>query len=329
LDLARHGVDGIDVTEFAELLLTSGIVLNDEVRWLTFHAGFDFAYLLHVLLGGGQGGSSSGTGNVSLPASEQDFFELISLYFPCIFDVKSLVVSATDTRDKSTINKWMQKAMWFDLELTCCPVALFLCACVLFYLGFSFAPQRALPAASVAAHPSLASEVTHGGLDRLASRLGQARLGGGAHQAGSDSLLTAAVFFKLREVFFQDLVPPTVAQLQQRQQAASATESGGKGDDAASSGSSSSTSPSPADAEAALTAYAQREEQYLNHLFGLSSLANALLRAQRDKERSQQGTGAGAASAAVDTSEPAQTANNTTTGATGTAASRGGRNDRD
>jgi CCR4-NOT transcription complex subunit 7/8 len=93
LDLARHGVDGIDVTEFAELLLTSGIVLNDEVRWLTFHAGFDFAYLLHVLLGGGQGGSSSSTGNVSLPASEQDFFELISLYFPCIFDVKSLVVS--------------------------------------------------------------------------------------------------------------------------------------------------------------------------------------------------------------------------------------------
>jgi hypothetical protein len=173
----------------------------------------------------------------------------------------------------------------------------------------------------------LASEVTHGGLDRLASRLGQARLGGGAHQAGSDSLLTAAVFFKLREVFFQDLVPPTVAQLQQRQQAASATESGGKGDDAASSGSSSSTSPSPADAEAALTAYAQREEQYLNHLFGLSSLANALLRAQRDKERSQQGTGAGAASAS-DTNEPAQTTNNTT-GATGTAASRGGRNDRD
>lgn len=39
---------GIDVQHFGELLMSSGIVLNDEIRWITFHSGYDFGYLLKV-----------------------------------------------------------------------------------------------------------------------------------------------------------------------------------------------------------------------------------------------------------------------------------------
>jgi CCR4-NOT transcription complex subunit 7/8 len=33
---------GVDQVHFAELLMTSGVVLNSDVSWITFHAGYDF-----------------------------------------------------------------------------------------------------------------------------------------------------------------------------------------------------------------------------------------------------------------------------------------------
>jgi hypothetical protein len=254
LDFARHAREGIDVGEFAELLMTSGVILNEEIRWLTFHGGFDFAYLLHVLIGGGQGGGGGDAGSTTaLPASEADFFELMALYFPCMYDVKALA--------------------------------------------------RHLPAAAAAQHPQLASEVQHGGLDRLASSLRLARIGT-AHQAGSDALLTAAAFFKLRELFFTDIIPPTVSQLQQAaaSAAAAAAAAGAPGavspqsdasKDAASKEKekekveSLSASAGEAACSALVSRHASCEERYLNRLYGLAPTANALLRAQREKERAQ------------------------------------------
>lgn len=37
LDLARHASEGIRLADFAELLITSGLVLNDDVFWISFH----------------------------------------------------------------------------------------------------------------------------------------------------------------------------------------------------------------------------------------------------------------------------------------------------
>eukprot|EP00959_Pyramimonas_sp_CCMP1952_P286454 5989896-Pyramimonas_sp.AAC.2 len=70
---------GIDITRFGELLMSSGIVLNDEIRWITFHSGYDFGYLLKVVT------------CTPLPATEDDFFELLRLYFPCVYDMKYLM----------------------------------------------------------------------------------------------------------------------------------------------------------------------------------------------------------------------------------------------
>lgn len=48
IDFSRNEREGIDVNEFGELLTSSGIVLNDDVKWISFHSGYDFGYLLKV-----------------------------------------------------------------------------------------------------------------------------------------------------------------------------------------------------------------------------------------------------------------------------------------
>jgi CCR4-NOT transcription complex subunit 7/8 len=71
--------DGIDVEEFGEYFTGSGIVLNPDVRWIAFHSGYDFGYLLKIL-------TSS-----PIPNKEAEFFELLHLYFPTVSDIKYMM----------------------------------------------------------------------------------------------------------------------------------------------------------------------------------------------------------------------------------------------
>jgi len=59
--------------------MSSGVVLNDSVYWVTFHAGYDFGYLLKIL-----------TCN-SLPDTQAGFFKLMKIYFPTVYDIKHLM----------------------------------------------------------------------------------------------------------------------------------------------------------------------------------------------------------------------------------------------
>lgn len=126
IDFKDHERRGIDVNEFAELLMTSGIVLNEDVRWISFHSGYDFGYLLKLLTA------------QSMPPNEQGFFDLLTLYFPLFYDVKFLMNSCNNL---------------------------------------------------------------NGGLQKVAEQLSVERIGP-QHQAGSDALLTALTFFKMRELYF-------------------------------------------------------------------------------------------------------------------------------
>jgi CCR4-NOT transcription complex subunit 7/8 len=115
IDFQRHAQYGIDIAHFGELLISSGMVLSDAVKWIAFHgcasrfvrrrAGaaltgtdqpraavgctsrtYDFGYLLKVVTCD------------ALPDDEAQFHELLHLYFPCIYDIKYLMKSCKSLR---------------------------------------------------------------------------------------------------------------------------------------------------------------------------------------------------------------------------------------
>jgi CCR4-NOT transcription complex subunit 7/8 len=79
---------------------------------------------------------------MQLPVDEIEFFELLKLYFPCIYDIKFIMKACKNLK---------------------------------------------------------------GGLQDVADELQISRVGP-QHQAGSDSLLTAKTFFKMKKIFFDDQI---------------------------------------------------------------------------------------------------------------------------
>lgn len=82
VDFALHEKNGIDPLEFGSYLTTSGLVLMEDVRWISFHAGYDLGYLLQIMT------------CRALPDEEVDYRELLELFFPSVYDLKYLIRTA-------------------------------------------------------------------------------------------------------------------------------------------------------------------------------------------------------------------------------------------
>ncbi|KAF9046760.1 ribonuclease H-like domain-containing protein [Panaeolus papilionaceus] len=128
IDFQKHEEFGILPNDFAELMITSGLVLTRDTKWISFHSGYDFGYFVKLLTA------------ESLPTTEDAFFTLLKLWFPTVYDIKYLMK---------------------------------------------------------------ASKSLKGGLQEVADDLGIPRTGG-SQQAGSDSLLTSMIFFKILKLYFDD-----------------------------------------------------------------------------------------------------------------------------
>ncbi|KAG9196438.1 hypothetical protein G6011_01559 [Alternaria panax] len=77
-DFEKHRDQGIDPQEFGSLLTTSGMTLSEDVNWISFHSGYDFAYMLKMLT------------SKSLPEDEDTYRKLVNVFFPKLLDVKYL-----------------------------------------------------------------------------------------------------------------------------------------------------------------------------------------------------------------------------------------------
>lgn len=81
VNFEKHQTDGIEPHRFGEQIISSGLVYNDNVRWIAFHGSYDFGYLLKLLT------------CKPLPSSEQDFFTDLHMYIPSLYDIKFLLMN--------------------------------------------------------------------------------------------------------------------------------------------------------------------------------------------------------------------------------------------
>jgi CCR4-NOT transcription complex subunit 7/8 len=78
-DFLKHQDQGICPYTLGELLVSSGLVLNENMKWISFHGGYDFAYLIKALTG------------LSLPARVSEMLDYVDLFFPRRCDMKYLL----------------------------------------------------------------------------------------------------------------------------------------------------------------------------------------------------------------------------------------------
>ncbi|XP_020683437.2 probable CCR4-associated factor 1 homolog 7 [Dendrobium catenatum] len=130
IDLEKNHCLGVTANRFSKLIISSGVVQNDSVRWITFNGRFDLGFLLKTLT------------CHDLPDSQEDFYRSLRLYFPKFYDIKHLLYFRDNFPD---------------------------------------------------------------GLNKVAEELGVKRAGT-CHQTGSDSLLAAAVFRRLKDRFLRGFV---------------------------------------------------------------------------------------------------------------------------
>ncbi|KAK8124849.1 CCR4-NOT transcription complex subunit 7 [Apiospora kogelbergensis] len=92
IDFERLEREGIDSVKFAIRVLASGLVQVEDVKWLSFHGGYDFGYFTKCL------------NNQELPNDGVKFDYIMKKHFPTTYDVKHLMKYAIKLNQMGRLN---------------------------------------------------------------------------------------------------------------------------------------------------------------------------------------------------------------------------------
>ncbi|KAM3357358.1 putative CCR4-associated factor 1 9 [Capsicum galapagoense] len=89
LHFQRIRANGIDILCFAEVMMASGLICNNDVSYITFHSGYDFGYLIKILTGR------------ELPNVLPQFIMLMRVFFgDKVYDVKHMIIFCQNFYDE-------------------------------------------------------------------------------------------------------------------------------------------------------------------------------------------------------------------------------------
>ncbi|KAK7364659.1 hypothetical protein VNO80_13399 [Phaseolus coccineus] len=91
--LQRQGIDfdknrkyGVSIVRFAELMMLSGLLCNNNIQWIVFHSAYDFGYMVKIL------SQRFFYMQPFLPPNLYDFLQLVKFFFGYrVYDVKHLI----------------------------------------------------------------------------------------------------------------------------------------------------------------------------------------------------------------------------------------------
>lgn len=111
LNLSFHLTQGIKHVNFAELMIESGLLLDDSIKWIFYNAGYDLTFCIRLFI------------NSIFPDDDKMFYEWCSLYFPNIYDLKYILTLINKTSEdlyensKNKNNKKTIESLAEDLNL--------------------------------------------------------------------------------------------------------------------------------------------------------------------------------------------------------------------
>lgn len=75
INFDNHLHNGIEIFEFSQLMIDSGLLMEDNVTWITYHAAYDFGFLVNVLT------------NNCMPNNREDFEWWVHKFLPNFYDL--------------------------------------------------------------------------------------------------------------------------------------------------------------------------------------------------------------------------------------------------
>ncbi|CAL0306079.1 unnamed protein product [Lupinus luteus] len=81
INFAYNATYGIHSAHFARLMISSRLLYNCNVTWLTFHGSYDFGYLVKIIT------------RTTLPTELEEFLWFVKVMFGEVYDVKHMMLS--------------------------------------------------------------------------------------------------------------------------------------------------------------------------------------------------------------------------------------------
>lgn len=93
LDFERHKYHGIKINDLRRYLESTELFSDKDIMWVIFHGNFDLGYFLKILT------------NKKLPQNIEEFNAVKKTYFPCIYDIKMILIN------NRLVSKWSLSAI--------------------------------------------------------------------------------------------------------------------------------------------------------------------------------------------------------------------------